>query len=228
MVALFVFLLFVTFIIIDILVTRAKEKEISVFKEKETLADYPVFSKDSILVPKGYYFSKGHTWLNVEKDGKVKLGLDDFLNKLIGKFTISNLRNHGEQVAKGDLLFELKLNGKSLKVKSPIDGIITAVNKEVVDEPELISRNPYELGWIVSIEPKNLKESLSILNIGNEVVKWMKAEVTRFKDFLGTVVHQPQLIGVTMYDGGNINEGIINQLDEKSLDAFQNDFLNLT
>lgn len=224
MTALLVLVFFIAAISISILF--AKRKEAAFSDEPETVTDYAVFSNDSILVPQGFYFSKGHTWLNVEKDGEVKLGIDDFLSKILKNFHLVACVNEGQNVKKGQKIFELKYNNKVVSIKSPIDGVIKSLNTEVLENPKKLSENPYEIGWLLQIEPDNLKESLSFLNIGKDVVNWMRDEVTRFKDFLGSIVSQPKLVGVTMYDGGNITEGVLHYIDQENLKNFEEQFLN--
>jgi hypothetical protein len=35
-------------------------------------------------IPQGYYLHPGHTWLKLEEDGEVRVGLDDFARRVLG------------------------------------------------------------------------------------------------------------------------------------------------
>lgn len=225
MTAILVFLFFVVAISISLLF--AKRREAAFSDERETVTDYAVFSNDSVLVPQGFYFSKGHTWLNVEKNGEVKLGIDNFLSKVLKSFKLNSTITEGQKVEKGQKIFEFSYNHKIVAIKSPIAGFVRSINRNVLEDSTKLNQNPYEIGWLLQIEPNNLKESLNLLSIGKEVVGWMRDEVSRFKDFLGAMAPQPKLVGVTMYDGGNITEGVLHFMDQNNLKNFENEFLSI-
>lgn len=229
MVAIFVLITFLIIIGINLTVTQLKNKRIEVFKEQSP--DYKtgrtLSTKKHLLVPEGFFFSKGHTWLQIERDGTTKFGIDDFLNKITGNFVIETLIGAGKRVKKGDKVFRIKFDGKKFNIPSPVNGTILKINQKAIENPSLISNSPYEEGWLYVIEPTNLKEDLGFLNIGKDVVQWMKNEVQRFKDLIGTLSHQNSLIGATMYDGGSIQEGVVSFLDEESIQVFEKEFLAL-
>lgn len=228
MVALFVLLTFVLIISINLIVTKVREKRISVFEEAPVEpASRAVFTKESIYVPQGLYYSKGHTWLNFEEDGKLKLGIDDFINKVLKPRKMIFLRNEGEKVKKGEPILEVLTNSSRVKIYSPISGIIHSTNQKIIENPDLVRENPYRENWFFEIEPEDFKSNIESLKIGKEVVNWMKAEVTRFKDLLAHLSPKPSLVGATLYDGGNIVEGVAKLLDDSSLSRFEEEFLKV-
>ena len=79
----------------------------------------------------------------------------------------------------------------------------------------------------MNLAPVNLKENLRSLFIGKDVIDWKNNEVVRFKDFLATLSPTLKPIGVTLYDGGNINEGVVAELDSENFKKFEKDFLSL-
>ncbi|MCR4417892.1 MAG: hypothetical protein NUV92_09135 [Ignavibacteria bacterium] len=229
MVALFVLLTFVLIISINLIVTKVREKRISVFEETQPEpVTGTVFTKESIYVPQGLYYSRGHTWLNFSEDGKIKLGIDDFINKVLKPGKISPLKSDGDKISKGEPIFEVFANGRKVKIYSPVDGIITSLNKSILENTQLLRENPYRENWLIEIEPADVKEILPSFKIGREVVNWMKEEVNRFKDLLAHLSPKPSLVGATLYDGGNIVEGVLRMLDDSSLSKFEEEFLKLS
>ena len=229
MVALFVLLTFVLIISINLIVTKVREKRISVFEETqpEPVAK-TVFTKESIYVPQGLYYSKGHTWLNFAEDGKLKLGIDDFINKVLKPGKIYSLKTEGDKVSKGEPIFEILANGRRVKIYSPVDGVITSLNNSILENMSLLRENPYRDNWLIEIEPADVKIVLPSFKIGKEVVNWMKEEVNRFKDLLANLSPKPSLVGATLYDGGNIVEGVVRLLDENGISKFEDEFLKLS
>ncbi len=49
------------------------------------------FKETDYRIPLGLFFHKGHTWINLLTSGHVKLGMDDFSKKSIGKIDMINL-----------------------------------------------------------------------------------------------------------------------------------------
>lgn len=228
MVALFVLITFVLIISINLIVTKVREKKISVFEETPVeLLSRAVFTKESIYVPQGLYYSKGHTWLNFEEDGKLKLGIDDFINKVLKPRKIVFLRNEGDKVKKCDPILEVFTNSSRVKIYSPISGIVHSTNHKIIENPDLVRENPYRENWFFAIEPEDFKSNIESFKIGKEVVKWMKDEITRFKDLLAHLSPKPSFVGATLYDGGNIVEGVAKLLDDSSLSRFEEEFLKV-
>ncbi len=229
MVALFVLLSFILIISISLIVTKVRDKKISVFEEaKPEQTTKTVFTKESIYVPQGLYYSKGHTWLNFAEDGKLKLGIDDFINKVLKPGKIFSLKSEGEKVSRGEPIFEILANGRTVKIYSPVDGIISSLNKSILENVKHIRENPYRDNWLIEIEPADVKLVLPSFKIGKEVVNWMKEEVNRFKDLLAHLSPKPSLVGATLYDGGNIVEGVVRILDEEGISKFEDEFLKLS
>lgn len=229
MVALFVLLTFVVIITINLIVTKVREKRIPVFEETQfEPATRAVFTKESIYFPQGLYYSKGHTWMNFSEDGKLKLGIDDFINKVLKPGKIFSLKSEGDRVSKGEPVFEILANGRKVKIYSPVEGVILSLNKSILENVSLLRENPYRENWLIEIEPANIKDVLTSFKIGKEVVDWMKEEVNRFKDLLAHLSPKPSLVGATLYDGGNIVEGVVRMLDDNSLSKFEEEFLKLS
>ncbi len=225
MTAILVTIMFIITITIGLIVTKARKKKRSYTFTIQTPQSYAVFSKDSVYTPKGFYFAPNHNWVQIEKNGNAKVGIDDFLNKVLGSFRIKNTAQVGQLVQKGEELAQIEMSGKSLKINSPIDGKIISVNKSLIENPTQLRQAPYENGWIVNLEPFNLKENLLSLNIGAEVVSWMKNEISRFKDFLSSLSRKAEPVGVTLYDGGNICEGVLDNFDQETIKKFEDEFL---
>ena len=56
---------------------------------------------------------------------------------------------------------------------APLSGEVADVNTDLADRPELVNEDPWEKGWMVAIEPSNLKgeqgELLDPTNYRNHV-----------------------------------------------------------
>ncbi len=216
MVALFVVLMFIVFIIIDILVLKAKGKEHPAF------ASYRVFDRGSFLFPKEIYLSQGHTWLKLMKDKLVRIGIDELIIKSFNNLQLIPLLTEGTTVKRGDVLFEARNGKHRIKFLSPVSGLIKNVNKNL--EFKTLD-DPYLEDWGVSIQPENLENELTQMKTGEKGLSWLKSEFNRLKDFIAHSMVEPELAGITLADGGNLVEGVLSNFDEKVVEKFEKEFL---
>jgi len=223
MVALFVILFFAVLLTVDLII-QARKKE------------YPLMSPqlapegsnrrgETLRVPKGVFFHPGHTWARMKTGDQVVVGIDDFLQKMFGTIQRVTLPAPGIKVRQGDPVITLQVAGKSISLVAPVSGTITAVNEDVVDHPALIHDNPYRSGWLFSVEPENLAQSLSMLSIAENAVSWIRNEIVRFREFIVAKAATPALLGETMLDGGVAVSGTLELLDEAALKEFEQNFL---
>ena len=217
MVLLLVLVAVVFMILIDILFIHSR-------KRVETLssATQVVFNKKSILAPEGFYLSKGHTWAKIIDKNKIRIGIDDFVTKALGQVSILNFVEPGTMVKKGDLLMLGKFDSKTVRFLSPVEGKIEIVNSKLIGN---VISDPYNNDWGVEIKTDS-ESSLSLLKSGTEAINFMKDEFKRLKEFLVMNSYKPQLAGVTMYDGGNVIEGAIANLDKNTMLDFETMFLS--
>lgn len=181
----------------------------------------PSDSRHEINVPAGIFVSPCHSWARLLMNGMVRVGIDDFTHKTIGRIDSVELPGKGRMVAKGDPLFSLLQGDLSLSVPSPVSGKVAGVNVELLDHPELIKLKPYELGWFCRIEPTKLNDDLKELKVGEDAVSWYREEVDRYTEMKQKVAQEK---GDDESDAGEYaaSEG----LDPATWVAFSRTFIN--
>ncbi|MDX2415541.1 MAG: hypothetical protein QNK33_10155, partial [Bacteroidales bacterium] len=131
-----------------------------------------ILSEKILKIPRGLKFSRNHTWTHINKSGEVQLGIDDLLSHLLGEVAIKPLLNPGESVKKGDIIMELNQDGKTVNLASPISGKLLGYNQKLDSDPELLNNEPYDNGWLASIEPEDWISESSDFISGTEAVEW--------------------------------------------------------
>lgn len=186
-----------------------------------------VLTAKILRIPQGLFYSNNHTWAFMEKSGNAKVGLDDFLVKIIGDVNVCQLKSPGEKLRKGEILAEIDQNGKRLRILSPISGEIIITNSIISESPGLIQEDPYGKGWIYAIKPTNWLTEINSFYLAEEATIWLTREIDRFKDFLavslGKNSSEPALIA--FQEGGELRQNILSELDEKIWEEFQDAFL---
>ncbi len=186
------------------------------------------FDEFSLKVPRGLYFDKTHTWAFMKKDGLVRIGVDDFIQHVTGQITRVELRNVGDKIKKGERLLTLIRRGKQLTIYSPVSGVITAQNKSLATNSGIINSDPYEEGWIYSIEPANWQLEIQFMSMEQKYRAWLKTEFIRLKDFFASLINtqMPQYATVVLQDGGALKDNILADLEPEVWEDFQTKFID--
>jgi glycine cleavage system H lipoate-binding protein len=153
------------------------------------------------------YYHEGHTWAKPEYGGRVRVGLDDFAQRLIGKVGRVELPGIGHQLSQGEAGFRVRRNGESAQVLSPVDGIVVRANDQLLENPDLINQSPYERGWLFIVEPTQLRKNLKGLYYGEDAQAFIGEE----REKLFSMTTDTRLAA----DGGASVEDIFEELEEK-------------
>jgi glycine cleavage system H lipoate-binding protein len=219
MVALFVVATILLCVGIELLRDRAKQRK-AVPSPVSTPAD-------RFLLPKGFFISKAHTWVELTFSGEARVGVDDFAQKVIGTIEQIEIAPLNTELKKGDPLLTVRHGNRELSIPAPISGTVLTVNESLLASPNMLRQDPYIAGWVAVLVPKNISTELRLLAIADDAAKWLRKEVGRFRDFIKeqSQIGVPVPVGVTMLDGGAPLTGVLEQFNEKTWCAFQKEFL---
>jgi glycine cleavage system H protein len=183
------------------------------------------YSANEIMVPKYVFFGKGHTWVGLKQSGNVQIGIDDFVRRFLGSFERISIKGIGEEIQKGEVLFSIERDGKKLNFASPVSGTVYSHNDDASEKFRSTETNPYE-NWLLTVKPKNLSFELKLMKIADEAASWIKQEMTRLKDFAAGLSVENSLVGATLQDGGLPVNGLMEYIDNNSIDRFEKEFLS--
>jgi len=186
--------------------------------QAETLTVHARTQESGFELAEDFYYHEGHTWAKPEYGGRVRVGLDDFAQKLIGKSVKIELPNIGQEVKQGDVGFQVRRNGEVAKVLAPIDGIVAHVNDQLSRQPDLVNESCYEKGWLFIIEPTKLRKNLKGLYYGQEAHNYINAESEK----LFSMANDDLRVAA---DGGTAVEDIFQELKGENWAKFIKTFL---
>jgi hypothetical protein len=162
------------------------------------------------------FYDSGHTFVEMAPDGTVSVGIDRFMREAMADFRVVGLLKDGQAVQKGDAIAELRSDGRTAKILSPVDGIvqhyIAPMPDEGVEPP------------LYSIVPQNLKSHLNNMTLGQQAGAWLKDEITKLREFADSVLPQPALVGATSADGGTPEDPLTTRCDAHQFNMFKNSF----
>jgi glycine cleavage system H lipoate-binding protein len=157
-------------------------------------------------VPLGYYFHDGHTWARIESGGFIRIGMDDFALKLLGEADGFELPLMGKAFDQGSAGWGLKRGVNTADVLAPVCGVVVDVNAKVREKPSMANRKPYETGWLFTVRPPDVKESVSTLMVNEKTVGWIAEEANTLVSMI------EQVAGPLAADGGYLASDIYGTL----------------
>lgn len=198
MTILFVVVTLVVFLTIDVVVRRARVKR---GVQPAMAIPVPQVPTYPVRTPDGVFFARSHTWLNLFPSGKVRLGVDDFVGRLLDTPQVDYLKGVGDSLQAGDPLFTLSEGGHTLTIRAPMGGMIVGVNNELPKNPELLKERLFSDGWAYDIRPRYPSELRHML-LGDETRKWIAGEFRRLRDVFAGVTANGELVPALLQDGG--------------------------
>lgn len=135
-------------------------------------------------VARDHYFHIGHTWARVEYGGRVRVGIDDFAMRLLGPQDEIKLPGLGAGLEQNRPQATMVRGKNEAETMSPLDGTVVAVNPQIATHAERANAAPYAEGWLMVIQPKNLRKSLKNLLYGVESLAWTDDEAGRLTTLL--------------------------------------------
>lgn len=175
-----------------------------------------------IQVSTSNFLHRGHTWVALENAGRVRLGLDDFSQKVLGPATKINLPRIGQQIKANEPFLDLGRQRKKAEVLAPLDGIIEAVNPKIRERPQLVHDDPYGEGWLFIATPSNLKVDLEKMLFGQCNIAWIECEVNKLLGMLQTAA------GVTLPSGGALIDDVYGNYPQLGWERLVHEFLHTT
>lgn len=95
-------------------------------------------------------FTQEHEWICVE-DGVGTVGITPYAQEQLGDVVFVELPEVGSSVSKGAQAAVVELVKAASEVYAPASGEVTAVNTDLVEEPERVNADALGEGWFFKI-----------------------------------------------------------------------------
>ena len=137
---------------------------------------------EGFRIPEGTHYHRGHTWVRVERDGYVRVGMDDFGQWLVGSVQDVRLPAPGETIIESTPACEIGLENARISPLAPVSGRIIATNERLMKNPALVNESPYTNGWLLMVKPFDLLSELVNLLYGGRARRWIEQEIGRVRE----------------------------------------------
>jgi glycine cleavage system H protein len=108
--------------------------------------------------PGNLKYAKSHEWVKDIGNGLFEIGISDYAQKELGDIVYVNLPELGDELEAGVSFADLESVKAVSDLLSPINGTVIEVNENLVSNPDMINKSPYE-AWFIRVEG-NLVETL--------------------------------------------------------------------
>lgn len=111
-------------------------------------------------------YTKDHEWAKKDGDDLV-VGITAFAVDQLGDVTLISL-----DVKVGDAVEAHKAFGTIESVKTlsdlfaPVSGVVTRINGDLEQQPELVNEDPWGKGWMVAIKPSKPADADALMDAG--------------------------------------------------------------
>ncbi|MCD6379820.1 glycine cleavage system protein GcvH, partial [bacterium] len=105
--------------------------------------------------------------------GVATIGISEYAAGELGDIVFIEIPEVGEKLKQMDPVGTIEAVKTVAELFSPVTGEVIEVNEEVVENPEIVNKSPYEEGWFMKIKMDDVSE-LDVLFSYDE-----------YKDFLG-------------------------------------------
>ncbi|MDG5777616.1 glycine cleavage system protein GcvH [Haloarculaceae archaeon H-GB1-1] len=105
----------------------------------------------SFEIPDELHYQDSHEWVRVD-DGTATIGISDFAQDELGDIVFVELPSEGDDLDAGSDFGVVESIKAVSDVYAPISGSVTAVNEDLLDEPELVNEDPYGDGWMLKVD----------------------------------------------------------------------------
>lgn len=110
------------------------------------------------MFPEDLRYTDKHEWVRAGNGSTVRVGVTSYAAEALGDVVYVSLPQVGEEVASDDACAEVESTKSVSDVYAPLSGVITAVNSQLADTPDVVNSDPYGDGWLFELELSDSSE----------------------------------------------------------------------
>jgi len=114
-------------------------------------------------VPDSLKYTKDHEWIRVE-NGEAWVGITDFAQHELGDIVFIEVETVGETLDKEQVFGTIEAVKTVSDMLMPLSGEVLEFNEELSDQPELVNKDPYGVGWVIKIKISDFSQIEELLS----------------------------------------------------------------
>ena len=104
--------------------------------------------------PDGVLFSRDHLWVRIT-DGTARVGLTDFAQETLGDIVDISVPDANYRVTAGQACGDIESTKSVNDLVAPVSSVVTAINTDLDERPELVNTDPYGGGWLIDVRTRS-------------------------------------------------------------------------
>ena len=114
-------------------------------------------------IPEALRYTIDHEWLR--KEGKlVVIGVTDYAQSELGDIVYVEIETLDEKLEAGEVFGTIEAVKTVSDLIMPVGGKIVEVNTGLEENPETVNTDPYNKGWMITVEISDQSEADSLLD----------------------------------------------------------------
>ncbi len=114
-------------------------------------------------VPEQLFYTDQHEWVR-DEDGRFRVGITDYAQDALGDIVFVALPEVGAELHQGASFGEVESTKSVSEIYAPVQGVVVEVNAELETTPELVNSDPYGAGWLLVLQPIDLRATETMLD----------------------------------------------------------------
>ena len=100
--------------------------------------------------PDALQYTVEHEW--VAQGSPATVGITETAAEALGELVYVELPEVGDEVTAGAVCGEVESTKSVSELFSPVTGTVVEVNQAAIDDPALVSSDPYGAGWLLRVD----------------------------------------------------------------------------
>jgi glycine cleavage system H protein len=109
-------------------------------------------------IPDDRGYTAEHEWVSMLPgadlpDGPVRIGITSVAADSLGELVFIDLPEVGVEIVAGESCGELESTKTVSELYPPVSGRVTEINTAAVEDPSIVTADPYGAGWLFAVQP---------------------------------------------------------------------------
>lgn len=113
--------------------------------------------------PQNLKYTNEHEWIRVEGD-MAYVGITDYAQEQLGDIVFVDIPTVGESLEANETFGTIEVVKTISDLFLPVAGEVIEQNESLEENPELVNKDPYGEGWLIKMNPANLKDIEDLLD----------------------------------------------------------------